>query len=448
MSIKTFRYEIVGFEGDPREIKARWITLADRCREIVNMIWQEWECWHVANGSHAKCLEFAKKLRAFRTEENDRKSGKSQSQEELVKPKLDVNAFPDELGKSLYAKIAARYRDVPTRMVTTIQGSTRSKIITGKDVDGVWNVWLSILLNRQGRPNCTKDQPIPFDGKVSRTFTEIKGKFTNYGLAVKISRDEHADKNLLIEDRCQLKARGSGLAIMQRIVSGEYLFKNSSIVYMASKGKWFALICYDDQRGENTMCGASGTAILHPLQDSPWCLWWKGNWKWFGGRGQYIARQRHDLLTGRWSRQDGYRYAGSANKGHGRKRALQGVKRLSKCWKDFTKTCNHTLTTEVVDFCVQNKIARLVYLQPMGNKRETRFLTTAGKVPGRIDSTGWDWAQVASLLEYKCNHFGVHFELNKCEANGKKIDPKKAKKKVRSPRKKAAARNGDIEALA
>jgi len=409
MTVKTMRYEIVGWQGDPKAARERWRTIADDCREIVNVVWQQWECWHVTKGNDVKVREFAEALRAFRNKETKR-----------AKPKLTVNCMPSELSKLIRRKLNDRFPGVHSRVKDLLLQIT-SKRMTGKDVDGRWNIWIAVLLNRQGRPNSTHDQPVPFDSSNCKPMTAVDGKFTNYSLRINLTRIPRESKAAVsIEDTVQLKARGSGLSILQRVVSGKYKFCGSSLVYHSGRRKWFALIAYNDNGESKKRPKAKGMATLHPTRDSPWALWHNGRYEWFGGRGEYVSNQRKMLLTSRWSRQENYRYAGSANKGHGSDRALAGVTKLSEGWKDFVKTANHNATAAVVKHCVQNGIARLVFLQPMGDKRDSRFLAKAGKIPGRHDSTGWDWSQVATMLKYKCKDAGVHLEIRKCDASGRK----------------------------
>jgi|TARA_Y100000034_G_C6852111_1_gene386668 hypothetical protein len=411
MTVKNMRYEIVGWQGDPKAARSRWFSIADQCREIVNVIWQQWECYHVERGNDVKVQEFAESLRKFRRKELDKK------------PKLDVQCMPSELAKVIRAKLTRRFPTTHSRVRELLLNITQQRM-TGKDVEGKWNIWVAVLLNRQGRPNATHDQPIPFDRQNCRPFSIIEGKYTNYRLDIKLTRlpsDKKASPSL--EDSVQLKARGSGQVIMGRVVSGEYKFCGSSIVYHKGKRKWFALIAYNDNPAElavESSVDPKKVATLHPPRNAPWALWIGSRWHWFGGRGEYVASARRRLLTQRWSRQANYRHAGSANKGHGRDRAMAGVEKLSDRWKDFCKTANHTLTRQVVDYCVQRGIGHLIYLQPVASQRDTRFLANAGKVHGRHDSTGWDWAQVATLLAYKCQEVGIHLEVRKCDGTSKK----------------------------
>lgn len=416
MSVRVMRYEIVGWSGEPAETKKRWHDIADKCREYVNCVWQEWESWHVQQGSHAVAKQFADDLTAYRRKERD------------DKPKLELSYMSPELSKRLYRVGADRFPSLHARIQVLLLQLTKKRM-AGKDVEGRWNIWMAVLLNRQGRPNCTGDQPIPFD----TANCEIAKEDNLYRLKIRLTRLPRENKVAVsIDDAVTLrvKPKTNGAAVISRIVDGSYKFCGSSIVYMASKRKWFALICYDQGETEKGELNDKLHAVLVPGKDSPWLLWHGGRYHWLGGRGRHVEAARRRLLTGRWSRQEGYCQAGSSNKGHGRKRAMQGVTKLSRAWKDFGKTYNHTVTHDAIRFCVDRGIARLVYLQPASErKRTTRFLAMTGKLD-RNDSTSWDWAQVGTMLSYKGKDAGVHVEVRKCDASGGKKEVKTSKKKA------------------
>lgn len=402
-TVRTMRYEIVGWAGDPKDAKARWRRIADDCREIVNLIWQQWETWHIQQGSDLAARQWLADYKRHMEAGGAKKDA----------PKLDVVCMPPVLSKRIYAAIKDRFPHVHTRTWGLLQQLT-AKRMGGKDVEGRYKIWLAVLLNRQGRPNSTHDQPIPFDSKNSRPMSRIEGKHTNYALSVNLTR-LYSDKKSCpsIEDAVQLKARGSGQSILARIESGEYTFKGSSIVYHSGKRKWFALIAYQMPVAAKADVDASRTAVVHPCKDRPWRLWINGRDLWVGGQGLHVAAVRRQLLTQRWSRQENYRRAGSSNKGHGRKRALDPIFKLSNRWRQFTKCYNEQVTAEIVRRCVEQRIGRVVYLKPADDRRDSRFLVHAGK-QGKNDSTGWDWAQFGSRLSDKCKAVGIHLEIREC----------------------------------
>jgi ribosomal protein L27 len=161
-----------------------------------------------------------------------------------------------------------------------------------------------------------------------------------------------------------------------------------------------------------------GTGKQPIREPFPWKLRLPGRNRRPGGMGQNVAAKRRKVAMERISRQRGYRFSGSANRGHGRNRALRPIWCLQQAWKDFVKTANYVVAKDVVRQCVENGIGTLYYFQPGGSVKDTRFLTNAGKVQyssdGRIEqqvreSTGWDWYQMGHRLSTLCEDVGISF---------------------------------------
>lgn len=409
MAVRVLRFEIYRVEADDvKSVRQRWHGLADQCQRITNFIWRQWLVWHTQNNSPAKIRKYLDGLAKWR--ENKDAKGKPGE-----KPKLELQTVSNDLSNALYAGIAGEFKDVNARVQVLLLNSVKKKIKERKAAKGNLSGWMAILLDRESVPSSTRPQPIPFDAKNVKLVPPADSK-DNWRLRLRIDRLDQGDKMATSnEDVVQLLTKRRGIAghekILQRIALGEHKFCGSSLYFDRQKRKWFALVCYDKQ-GEVEQMNPEKAAVLRPGLKRPWMLRY-GRTFWRGGHGRHVAAVRHQLLTQRWGRQDGYRFAGSANKGHGRERALQPIFRLSKRWKDFVKTCNHQLTANIVRECVEQGIGTLYYFQPTEAKRDTRFLATAGKVASRHDSTGWDWHQVASMLAYKSKEAGIHLVVHK-----------------------------------
>jgi hypothetical protein len=201
-------------------------------------------------------------------------------------------------------------------------------------------------------------------------------------------------------------------AIIERITSGEYAFKGSKIAWHSSERAWYVKLGYQLPKAEPIAADPDRVAYLVPGRDRPWYLW-DGGWpKYIGGTGRHVAHVRRQLLTQRWSRQASYRVASSAGKGHGRKRAYESkTEALRHRWLDFVKTANEAMVVDVLAYCRQRGIGRVVYFQPVAAKREKRFLAMAGKVPGKRDATLWDFFQAGKILRDKCTEVGVQVQV-------------------------------------
>jgi hypothetical protein len=292
------------------------------------------------------------------------------------------------------------------RTLVLTQNMVTKKICGIKSASGNLPGWMSILLCRQGRPSTIHLNPIPFDAANSR-LVPPHGEQKNWGLVLRVSRDAGAkracDSTVLDELVLRTAARkmAGQTAVLQRIMAGIYKIKGSSL-FVRDK-KWFVAISYEMPEFARTDLDDSLTAFLRASRHHPFLLKLPGRNRWPGGDGRYVASIRRQLLTQRWSRQSNYRNAGSSNKGHGLRRALDPIWKLSQRWKDFTKRVNHQISRDVVNQLIAARVGRLVYFAPRGDA----YLVTAGKISGRSDSTGWDWYQFRSLLARKCEDAGV-----------------------------------------
>lgn len=408
--MKTYKLEIIGF--DQAERRRELYALACDCQQIVNCIWQLWEQWHVANDSQRVILAHLAADKQWR--EGGRK-GK--------RPKWPVDCLPKVGGKNrsgnarslrnhIESDLLKRFPQVHSRVRSLLANITFKKITQRKASNGSMKGWVAILLNRESRPSSTRPVPIPFDRQNSRIVPGGRGE--NASLQIRLVRDVDGKSEI---EEYRLKTTGRAARYVKPIVrmaSGEWEFKGSSLLYDTKKRKWFAQLSVDLPPATKTDLVVGRVGLLRCGKDHPFQFRVAGHRAFLRdfGHGRAVASVRKQLLTSRWSRQENYRVAGSANKGHGRNRALGPVFLLSRRWKDFVKRYNHTLTTAFINRCAHEGVAKIIYFQPSGG----RFLDTSGKVDGREDSTGWDYFQIKTMLAYKCQEAGIEFESVKSGA--------------------------------
>jgi hypothetical protein len=406
-AVRVARFEIV---KATKENRTRWFAIMDRVTQMTNMIWMEWFQWHYQHASQRAVQEF--ELAWIEWKSRDKS-------EQRDKPKLDLRAVPKDFDKELYAKIASEFGDVHSRVQVLVRSSVCRLIGSLKSSRGAWPGWHSILLYRQSIPSSTNRLPVPFDVQ-NTVIVPPEKKGGDFHIEVRLTRVPVKGKKVAgsITDTLRLRTSGNrklrGQAtILERCVSGEYKFCGSSI--SERNGKLYALICWRRPANTPEAMDPSKTAFLRPSKTWPWHLRLPGfsRPRRPGGRGRFIGATRKQILTQRWSRQENYRVAGSSTKGRGRNRAMQAYHRLTMRWRDAVKRYNHFITRDVINQCVQQGIGTLIYYQPDGVARDDRYLSTTGKLPDRHDSTGWDWFQVASMLQYKAQEHGIKVIVRK-----------------------------------
>lgn len=418
-AVRVAKFEIAHIETDDiKSVWKRWDELAGCVQELTNMLWQQWLLWHLEQGTPGVLREYISLAKAWHSSDPESRGDK---------PKLSIQAIPKELSNLIYHRLAAAFPSLNRRTLVLAQNAIAGKITSRKSANGSLPGWWSILLCRESIPSSTRAQPIPFDKKSC----ELIGPHVaddEYRLKLRIDRvDQPGKKNAtstvdeIILKTKHRKAAGQK-AILDNILSGDYAFCGSNLVWDDRNRKWFVHLAF--KRPVEVVEVGNDTAVLRPGQRTPWRLLVKGRvyWRMFGD-GRDVAYQRHNLLSQRWSRQERYRRsAGSASKGHGTDRALQGYFKLEQNWKNYVKTRNHTATGQLVRFCLERGIGTLVYVQPAGGFSEGRLLGNAGKHPDRRDSTGWDWHQVAAMLGYKCKDAGIHLIVRKHDVRERRME--------------------------
>lgn len=406
-TVRVYRYEIGKvFDDDPVEVYRRWHRLRNEVRRACNIYVQAWMHWHYVQGHFTRLEELLEAFRAW--EEADPKT-------RGPKPKWDVPAMPPNGEKpSLYSVVAGRCREITSDTVSTLCQIWRGNLLNGKDSAGKMKRWIAILLGIDGSPVTNRDLIIPIK---PGSFDLLEDR----RVCVQTSRQDVPGKKVGRVTRDTFAVRlprrtTSGSTILDRCMSGEYRPRNASLMYSPGNRRWYFLLAYQSPATAVAASDPSRVARLRPHAEHPWEVELPDRTVWVGGDGKHVAAVRQKVFGQRESRHRNYRYAGSANKGHGRNRALAPVRRLERRWKDFVKSYNHEVTRTVVALCVEAGVGTLVYEQPVGEKRDEMYLAWAGRRGVRTQSF-WDWFQIKTMLAYKCEGTPVHFVHEKIAAS-------------------------------
>jgi len=413
-------FEIVAVDGDWVDVTGRWHKTADACRGVANLFWQAWVTWHFQHESESTLKRWL--------DERQVKGVKAAG-------KCPVDCYPKELGNMIYGLASRRFPELAKGEIVLVLNRLSSGLKSRKASKGSLPGWSAILLHHESHPSFTGSFPILFDRGNTATIFEPPAEMTgNWHVTLRVSRYEADGKGKTHQDRMELWCKGrkvaSQVSILRRIARAEYKFLGSQMHYSRGKRKWFLKLCYEMPRADIAANDPSRVARLCAAEDHPWDLVLPTGTRRPGGHGRYIGVVRRQLLMQRWNRRANYHNAGSANKGHGRERAGAGPQwKLRQRWKDLVKRVNSGVVCEVLKACEAAGIGMLIYEQPDGDCRETRFLARDGKVAGREDSSGWDWFQVRTMLEQRSADYGIVVRVEKFEGSGdaeKVVSPRKA----------------------
>jgi hypothetical protein len=407
--MRVSSFEVSKVDGDWCEVTARWHKTSDACRGVANLFWQSWVSWHFQKDSESKLRKWL-----------DCRESKGKR----AAKKCPVHCYPAELSRCTYGEASRRFPELAKGEIVLILNRLSSGLKSRKASRGSLPGWSAILLHHESHPSFTQSYPILFDkGNTTTVFEPPAKPGENWHVSIRVSRREENGRGVTYNDRMEVWCQGrkvqSQVAILRRIASGEYSFKGSQLQYCRSKRKWFLKLCYEMPRPVVSALDPAQVATLRAHDARPWELLLPSGMRIPGGHGGYVAPVRRQLLMQRWQRRANYENAGHANKGHGRTRAGAGPQwKLQQRWKNFVKRVNSGVATEVLKACTAANCGTLVYEQPDGEFRETRFLASAGKVEGKRDATGWDWFQVRTMLEQRAPDYGVAVIVKKVEGSG------------------------------
>ncbi len=407
--MRVASFEVVTVDGDWKGVTGRWHETADACRGVANLFWQSWVSWHYQCNSYDRLRQWLNE----REEHGVKIAGK-----------CPVDCYPKDLSNTTYREASQRFPQLAKGEIVLILNRISSGLKSRKASRGSLPGWSAILLHHESHPAFTHSYPILFDkGNTATRFEPPEEPKGNWHVSLRVSRHEENGKGKTYLDRMELWCKGrnvvSQVSILRRIARGEYTFKGSQLHYSRAKRKWFLKLCYEMPCDESPQLNPDLVATLRAHGSRPWELELPGGIRMPGGHGGYVGPVRRSLLMQRWNRRANYRNAGHANKGHGRTRAGAGPQwKLQQRWKDFVKRVNSGVAKEVLVACRDACCGTLVYEQPDGEFRDTRFLATSGKAEGRRDSTGWDWFQVRTMLEQRAPDYGVAVVVRKAEGSG------------------------------
>lgn len=417
--------EVVEFEivrkSIPDEIFEFLKTISIDVQRMTNRMWALWRNYHFAQNSSVALDTFVAAYEIW---------VKTPKTERGEKPKCPVECFPKELDSLIYNDMK-RFDHIHGKIISLTTQNVRSRIMSMPASHSAWKGWIQVLRDLHRQPHAEHGQPIPFDrgtlGNGPSIIVDGK-KRAGKGIIPVFEPDDDSHGNYRFKMRfypgpkknvpgpihqMELWSRGrkrqGQTATLKKIADGKLDFRGSKITFR--KGKLYVAFCYYRELPKPKSLDMEKRAVLFPGRNDPLVLRLNGTRRkqFPQGRGRHIEVQRQRIWEHRWSAQSGYQYASSAAKGHGGNRGRRGWIHLETRWRDFVKVCNRNTARSVVNECVRQGIGKLVYLQPTGAKRDTRFIVTCGKNPDRRDGSGWDFYQLKTLLDRRCKEVGIEF---------------------------------------
>lgn len=191
--------------------------------------------------------------------------------------------------------------------------------------------------------------------------------------------------------------RSGNRSIVDRILSNEYKFCDSSITYDKSSEKWFLLLVvkFDKMpvRTDATKIAATNLGMNCPIV----IVTNDGAIKRIGSKEEFLLPRLQFQKRLRKLQQD----LVFATGGHGRTRKLKAIDKLKATEKNFAKTYNHKISKAIVMYCFNNGIGKIVTEDLLGASQSMNK---------EFVLRNWGYYQLQQMIDYKAAQYGIEVE--------------------------------------
>lgn len=385
----------------PAESRKRLYEVACALQKACNLFFQDWELEHVKQGHD---LDLAKFLDAYA-------QWKKSAAPKEERPVLGWQPTTSDWLKRVGSKIRERFPFVHGR-VLGLQSQWLLQTWWNKPSAAVpqLKLWQTTLLGIERGFRTTWPMPIRFDKKNASLAMDNE----KLVLLVRADRYEVEGKGLfashvepivlILPSKARLKKRLCQWAV--EAAEGRREWHGSQIIYQSRKRRWMValVVTADPPAPDIVQAAETGPATLQAGEDCCWLLSFHGRSIKIGS-GRQVERLRMRLFGQVDSRRGDPMGAPSRN-GHGRKRRLAAMMKLSGRWERHAKTLNYQLVSRVIKELTQAKVGTLQFIEP----QENALMNTLAKECGGPE---WPYFQLREILKRKCRSAGIAYEFSK-----------------------------------
>ena len=383
----------------PKELRCKFFEIGRMVQEATNLFWMRWIADAMSRNKHTDLRIFLELYARWKT-------GCKQGD----KPKLEFNAIDAEFVRNASQWCAEAYPYLHSRCRALLLNSAAKRLMQlPSHTRSSLKLWQAVLLGAE-RPCCSDESlPIPFDGQ-NGTLTGDESSIT---LTVRVDRFEVTGKingastpdSMRLELPCNDKFR----RLLLEAVREQRKWAGSQIVYQTSRRRWYAMIAVELDANPALPTSPTKSAMLSaPKEKCCWRLRFNDGSTVEIGSGRRIEHLRRRLATEKAVRRADPFQAPSCC-GHGRKRLLRGMRRLTGRWGRVTKTLNQQAVARIVKELVSHKCDALDYVLAGSDC----LLNSVGKEFGPT----WPLYQIRENLTRKCAEQGIVLRIFENESD-------------------------------
>jgi hypothetical protein len=421
---KVIRVELVGSDGDFAAEKKRLTAISVQMQQVTNDFTYHWLRLHQEAGNHLLIRDWMEKNRI-------RKAAQTAGETVEKCGKCPVVPYSREMSHRIYRLLNDDHSNLGTKPIGIIIKKMSEMMVSAPSSRSAYNRWFTILSGFGEFPQTRSPAPIPFYIGNSKI---IAPQTVKEPWKLRVNVEKNGEGRLLRSMVFKMRTGGRKLTPIRealwKITSGEWIFSTSNLVFR--HGVWYAHICYKIPWAEKPSTSTK-TAFVSPGYHHPMLVRIDGRTRMNLLDSTTIAHTRRSLTRQRFGKSESYKYASSARKGHGRKQADGWRDKCSNEWRNTVKTTNDCWAATVIKRCLQRDVGHLVVFQPTDKWSKSRCLTNAGKLPGKTESTGWDWYRMQLALQQAGKVAGIKVTIRHGGEPRKKSGElqKKSRKKLR-----------------
>ena len=190
--------------------------------------------------------------------------------------------------------------------------------------------------------------------------------------------------------------------ILERIFDNIYGLADSQLQYIASKKKWFLLMCVDTPENKRELSEYTVIGVDMGINIPAYCAVNNSLDRASLGTREDIINFRNGIRKQRRNMQMNLSVSGKGGQGYDRK--MKALDRLADKENAFVKNYNHKISKEIIKFAVKNKAKyiNLELLEGFGKDEEGKSIDEYKWL-----CSNWSYFQLKTLIEYKAKLEGI-----------------------------------------
>lgn len=365
-----------------KPLNTDWKTLGESLRDI------QYNTWKMANKAMRMQWDFQNFDYAYKEKYGDyfkKLNGTLPSGNKSIGADILVETI------EFHSIMNSAMKDAILRMSTTKWGNDLKEVLKGNISIPSFKRSLPIELHNKQMMNSKKEVQL---------FAEQTETYTNYSIKIALLAKQYAKEKYNMPDgwfHLALAVKDNyQVAILDRVISGEYKLSMSKMSYDSRKKKWFLLLAYTFEQEKKELdtdkimgidIGVNIPAMLAINEDN--------HYRRSVGDAQEVNDFVKQMNSRRRRLQKKLADSGTGRRGHGRKTFLKPLDKLGNKVSNFKETKNHIWSRTIVNEAIKNNCGTIQMEDLSGISENNTFLKN------------WTFYSLQQKIKYKAEEVGI-----------------------------------------